>query len=382
METASQAILGEEINKETESLYKKEKKLGEGTYAVVYMGHHVKTQRKVAIKKIKLGNMRSGLDMSAIREVKALRELRHPNVIELIDVFSHKTNLNLVLEFLDTDLENVIKDKSLVFMPADIKSWLMMALRGLDHCHRCWLLHRDLKPNNFLIASDGQLKLADFGLAREFGDVKRAMTSQTVTRWYRAPELLLGATNYTGSIDIWAMGCIFAELLLRTPYLPGDSDLEQLTSIFRARGTPTEDDWPGISKLPMGFNFEKYPRPALGDLFHGASEDALDLMNRMLTYNPVTRITAAEALQHPYFRNFPRPTQPAKLPRPKQKASAATDADGGHSGDEGNKKRQYNAAFDDNDDVFSDPKAGADRSRGKDPHPAAKRMDLRISSPA
>ncbi|KAJ2379430.1 TFIIH complex serine/threonine-protein kinase subunit kin28, partial [Coemansia sp. RSA 2603] len=174
--TTPKAVFGEDINKETESLYKKQRKLGEGTYAVVYQGQHIKTGRTVAIKKIKIGNMRSGLDMSAIREVKALQELRHPNVIELVDVFSHKTNLNLVLEFLDTDLEIVIKDKSLFFMPADIKSWMMMALRGLDHCHKCWLLHRDLKPNNLLIASDGQLKLADFGLAREFGDVKRVMT--------------------------------------------------------------------------------------------------------------------------------------------------------------------------------------------------------------
>ncbi|KAJ2847718.1 TFIIH complex serine/threonine-protein kinase subunit kin28, partial [Coemansia erecta] len=273
----------------------------------------------------------------------------------LIDVFSHKTNLNLVLEFLDTDLENVIKDKSLVFMPADIKSWMMMALRGLDHCHKCWLLHRDLKPNNFLIASDGQLKLADFGLAREFGDVKRAMTSQTVTRWYRAPELLMGAANYTGSIDIWAMGCIFAELLLRAPYLPGDTDLDQLTTIFKARGTPTEDDWPGMSKLPTGFSFEKYPKPSLADLFHGASEDTLDLMNRMLTYNPVTRITAAEALQHPYFRNFPRPTRPAKLPRPKQESAV----DGDRNSDSGKKKRQFNDAFD--GDVFADASTVADR---------------------
>ncbi|KAJ2117493.1 TFIIH complex serine/threonine-protein kinase subunit kin28 [Coemansia sp. RSA 922] len=370
---ASKAVLGEEINKETESLYKKEKKLGEGTYAVVYLGHHIRTNRKVAIKKIKLGNMRSGLDMSAIREVKALRELRHPNVIELIDVFSHKTNLNLVLEFLDTDLENVIKDKSLVFMPADIKSWMMMALRGLDHCHKCWLLHRDLKPNNFLIASNGQLKLADFGLAREFGDVKRAMTSQTVTRWYRAPELLLGATNYTGSIDIWAMGCIFAELSLRAPYLPGATDLEQLTTIFRARGTPTEDDWPGMSKLPMGFNFEKFPKPLFSDLFRGSSEDAVDLMNKMLTFNPVQRISAADALQHPYFRNLPRPTAPAKLPRPQQNMAEEEE----ETAVDANKKRQFEDAF---DDALGATNAGEDKLQIVEP--AAKRMDLRISSPA
>ncbi|KAJ1679729.1 TFIIH complex serine/threonine-protein kinase subunit kin28, partial [Spiromyces aspiralis] len=145
-------------------------------------GFEVKTNRKVAIKKIKVGSMKSGLDMSAIREVKALRELKHPNVIELIDVFTHKTNLNLVLEYLDTDLEMVIKDKSLVFMPSHIKSWMLMMLKGLEHCHRSWILHRDMKPNNLLIAGNGVLKLADFGLAREYGDINSSMTSQTVTR--------------------------------------------------------------------------------------------------------------------------------------------------------------------------------------------------------
>ncbi|KAJ2711851.1 TFIIH complex serine/threonine-protein kinase subunit kin28 [Coemansia spiralis] len=368
MALVAQPILGEEINKETESLYKKEKKLGEGTYAVVYLGRHVKTGRQVAIKKIKLGNARSGLDMSAIREVKALRELQHPNVIELIDVFSHKANLNLVLEFLDMDLEAVIKDVSLVFMPADIKSWVVMALRGLDHCHRCWLLHRDLKPNNFLISSDGQLKLADFGLAREFGDVRRAMTSQTVTRWYRAPELLLGATNYTGAVDMWAMGCVFAELLLRTPYLPGDSDLDQLTMILKARGTPSEDDWPGMGKLPMAFKFEKHVKPQFSELFPGASDDALDLMNRMLAFNPASRISAADALRHPYFANHPRPTDPEKLPRPKQNIAGE---------DTAARKRQFQDAFD--GEVFGDatPTMGPG-----EPEPAAKRVDLRITSPA
>ncbi|KAJ1953143.1 TFIIH complex serine/threonine-protein kinase subunit kin28 [Linderina pennispora] len=352
---SDRALLGEEINKETESLYKKEKKLGEGTYAVVYLGRHVKTSRTVAIKKIKLGNMRSGLDMSAVREVKALRELQHPNVIELIDVFSHKTNLNLVLEFLDTDLEIVIKDKSLVFMPADIKSWMLMALKGLAHCHRSWILHRDLKPNNFLIASDGQLKLADFGLARDFGDISRNMTSQTVTRWYRAPELLFGAKNYTGAIDIWAMGCIFAELLLRAPYLPGDSDMGQLTTIFSALGTPTEAEWPGMTKLPDYVEYKREPRKPLNALFSAATQDVLDLMGQMLTFDPAKRITAEGALRHAYFTNSPRPTKPAKLPKP-----ARTIAE-----DSEPRKRPL-------DDAFDNAEA-----------PIAKRpVDLRISSPA
>ncbi|KAJ2722436.1 TFIIH complex serine/threonine-protein kinase subunit kin28 [Coemansia sp. Benny D115] len=365
----SKAIFGEDINKETESLYRKQKKLGEGTYAVVYQGQHIHTGRTVAIKKLKMGNMRSGLDMSAIREVKALQELRHPNVVELIDVFSHKTNLNLVLEFLDTDLEIVIKDKSLVFMPADIKSWMLMALRGLDHCHKCWLLHRDLKPNNLLISADGQLKLADFGLAREFGDVGRAMTSQTVTLWYRAPELLLGATNYTGAIDIWAMGCIFAELLLRAPYMPSESDLEQLTTIFKARGTPSEEDWPGMTKLPFGFKFEKYPRPQFSDLFRGASEDALALMNAMLAFNPSSRVSAADALKHPYFASLPRPTKPARLPRP-QKAAQDTKV----NAEEEQKKRGFGDAFSGGENVGAGP--------GIAESPVSKRVNVAISSPA
>ncbi|KAI8853373.1 kinase-like domain-containing protein [Chytridium lagenaria] len=263
--------------------YVKEKKVGEGTYAVVYKGYDATSNRPVAIKKIKIGQFKDGLDLSAIREVKFLQELRHPNVIELIDVFSHKTNLNLVLEYLDSDLEMIIKNKSV-----------------------------DLKPNNLLLASNGLLKLADFGLARDFGDYSKAMTSQVVTRWYRAPELLLGAQKYGYGIDIWAIGCIFAELLLRVPYLAGDSDLEQLHTTFRALGTPSEEDWPGLMELPDMKNLKlvQYPKTPLKSLFTAAGDDALDLLERMLKYCPNQRITAYDALQHAFFTNLPRPSPP------------------------------------------------------------------------
>ncbi|KAF8329402.1 kinase-like domain-containing protein [Cantharellus anzutake] len=253
--------------------------------------------------------------MSAVREVQYLREINHPNIIKLLDVFSSKANLNLVLEFLDSDLEAVIKDRSNVFLPADIKSWTAMTLRGLEFCHRNWVLHRDLKPNNLLIGSDGQLKLADFGLARDFADPGMKMTCQVITRWYRPPELLFGARYYSTAVDIWSVGCIFAELMLRTPYLPGESDMDQLKTIFRALGTPTENEWPGHTKLPDYVSLGQFPKSPLKLLFTAASADALDLLQKMLTYEPSRRVNARDALRHPYFFALPYPTHPSKLPR-------------------------------------------------------------------
>ena len=152
----------------------------------MYLGKQISTKRQIAIKEIKTGLFKDGLDMSALREVKYLQELKHPNVIELVDVFSATNNLNLVLEFLPCDLEVLIKDKSIVFKSADIKSWLLMTLRGIHHCHRNFILHRDLKPNNLLLAPDGQLKIADFGLARALVNPNEDLSSNVVTRWYRA----------------------------------------------------------------------------------------------------------------------------------------------------------------------------------------------------
>ncbi|CAJ0836987.1 10522_t:CDS:2, partial [Entrophospora sp. SA101] len=163
----------------------KRKKNGEGTYAKVYQGIERETGRTVAIKKIKLVQTEigiQGIEMSAVKEIKMLRELKHINIIELIDIYSHKASLKLILEYLDSDLEMIIKDRSLVFIPGDIKSWILMTLRGLDHCHRNWILHRDMKPNNLLVGKDGQLKLADFGLARDFASPQiKNMSPQVVT---------------------------------------------------------------------------------------------------------------------------------------------------------------------------------------------------------
>lgn len=294
--------------------YIKQDKLGEGTYAVVYSGIQKSTGRTVAIKKIKIGQFKDGLDMSAIREVKFLRECHHENIIELIDVFSQKQNLNLILEFLTADLEHLIKDRSIIFSASDVKSWLLMTLRGLHYLHTRFILHRDLKPNNLLLSSTGVLKLADFGLARDYGQAYTNMSPNVVTIWYRAPELLLGAKHYSTGIDIWAVGCIFAELLLRHPFMPGENDMGQLNIIFKALGTPMETEWPGFKDLPLFVNFENYPKPDQRGLFSAASDPELELLSWMLRLNPLDRPSTVEALRHKYFSMQPRPTEPHKLP--------------------------------------------------------------------
>ncbi|KAL7665466.1 [RNA-polymerase]-subunit kinase [[Candida] zeylanoides] len=297
--------------------YSKDRKVGEGTYAVVYLGKRATDGRSVAIKEIKTGLFKDGLDMSALREVKYLQELRHPNVIELVDVFSAASNLNLVLEFLPCDLEVLIKNRNVVFRTSDIKSWLLMTLRGVHHCHRNYILHRDLKPNNLLLAPSGELKLADFGLARSLGSASEDLSSNVVTRWYRAPELLFGAKHYTEVVDLWSVGIIFAELMLRTPYLPGQDDVDQLDVTFRALGTPTEQTWPNVSHLPLYNALKMYPPPSRQEMrrgFSAATEEALDLLCGLVALNPQKRMTAAEALQHRYFVESPPPTKPADLP--------------------------------------------------------------------
>lgn len=322
-----------QIHDQDNKRYQKKRKIGEGTYAIVYEGKDTLTNRLVAIKKIKMISHTVGLDISAIRELKYLGELEHPNIISLYDVYTSSTNLHLILEYLPTNLEMIIKNREIIIKSADIKSWLKMLVEGVTFCHDRRILHRDLKPNNLLLNENGILKIADFGLARfsipsspsfailslNDSDESNLMTSQVCTRWYRAPELLLGSKKYDGAIDIWAIGCIMAELLLRTPFLPGDSDISQLNTIFRALGTPTEQEWPSIVTLPdydSSFTREKsIERTPLKTIFNAASDDTIDLLSKMLVYDPAKRIKSSEVLKHPYFTNKPEPTNPSMLPK-------------------------------------------------------------------
>ena len=318
--------LAERLNQETKDKYVKDKKLGEGTYAIVYLGHlKADSSSLVAIKKIKVNTeYRDGLSMDAIREVKYLQELSHSNIIALHAVFSSKNqNLNLVLEFLPLgDLEILIKDsEGIRYGTAEVKAWMGMLGRAVWFCHENFVLHRDIKPNNLLIAADGEVKLADFGLARSFADPYRPMTSQVITRWYRPPELLFGARYYSGAVDVWSMGTVFAELILRVPFLPGNTDLHQLELICNAIGTPTEENWPGISKLDGYVKFDKATTvPIRGKDFYlsrfgTAGPVGVDLLMSMLALDPRKRCTARSMLEHKWWTTEPQPTAKEDLPK-------------------------------------------------------------------
>ncbi|XP_047338653.1 cyclin-dependent kinase D-1-like [Impatiens glandulifera] len=304
------------LSKKVADRYLKREILGEGTYGVVYKAIDTKTGNIVAIKKIRLGKQKEGVNVTALREIKLLKEMKDPYIIELSDAFPYKENLHLVFEFMETDLEAVIHDKNIVLSPADIKSYIQMTLKGLAFCHKKWVLHRDMKPNNLLIGPNGQLKLADFGLARLYGSPDRKLTHQVFARWYRAPELLFGAKAYGPAVDIWAAACIFAELLLRKPLLQGKSDMDQLGKIFAAFGTPKSSQWPDMQYLPDYVEYQYVPGKPLRQLFPMASDDALDLLSKMFMYDPKGRITAQQALEHRYFSSGPPPTEPIMLPRP------------------------------------------------------------------
>lgn len=299
--------------------YEKIEFLGEGQFATVYKAKDVETDNIVAVKKIKLGSReeaQDGINRTALREIKLLQELHHENLIGLLDVFGHMSNVSLVFDFMDTDLEVIIKDNTIILTTANIKSYILQTLQGLEYLHLSWILHRDLKPNNLLVNAKGVLKIGDFGLAKMYGSPNRINTHQVVTRWYRAPELLFGAKQYGTCIDIWAVGCILAELLLRVPLFPGESDLDQLTKIFNVFGNPTEENWPGIKSLSDYIEFKPFAPIPLKSIFTAAGDDLINLIETMLVLNPLGRKNCTECLKMPFFSNKPAPTIGSKLPLP------------------------------------------------------------------
>jgi len=284
--------------------YEKIEKIGEGTYGVVYKARHKETSSIVALKKIRLENEDEGVPSTAMREISLLKELVHPNVVSLQEVYLTESRLYLVFEFLSMDLKRYLDnlpeeeyiDKML------LKSYLYQVLEALLFCHKRRVIHRDLKPQNLLIDSNGIIKLADFGLARAFIIPLRAYTHEVVTLWYRAPEVLLGCPRYATPVDMWSVGCIFAEMATKRPLFHGDSEIDQLFRIFRTMGTPTEEVWPGVTSLKAYKNtFPCWKRNVCRALVPQLDDVGLDLLEKMLIYDPQKRLNAKSAVLHPYF---------------------------------------------------------------------------------
>eukprot|EP00331_Platyophrya_macrostoma_P004876 CAMPEP_0176416672 /NCGR_PEP_ID=MMETSP0127-20121128/6471_1 /TAXON_ID=938130 /ORGANISM="Platyophrya macrostoma, Strain WH" /LENGTH=328 /DNA_ID=CAMNT_0017796763 /DNA_START=40 /DNA_END=1026 /DNA_ORIENTATION=- len=289
--------------------YQKEEKVGHGTYGVVYKAKHVKTGETVALKKMIFEVKNEGVPSTTLREISLLCELQHKNIVGLKDVIIDNTKLYIVFEFLDQDLkqclDNLPKDGFLE--PLRIKHFMYQLLQGVACCHSRRILHRDLKPQNLLLDKNGVLKIADFGLARAFSVPIRPYTHEVVTLWYRAPEILLGSIEYSTPIDIWSIGCIFLEMITKNPLFPGDSEIDVLYRIFRMFGTPTEENWSGVTSLKeYKTSFPNWaPSPWETSIPNLKLDIAgLDLLKRMMTYDPCKRISAKAALEHPYFKEI------------------------------------------------------------------------------
>eukprot|EP01098_Paradermamoeba_levis_P009738 TRINITY_DN4072_c0_g1_i1.p1 TRINITY_DN4072_c0_g1~~TRINITY_DN4072_c0_g1_i1.p1 ORF type:complete len:294 (-),score=72.68 TRINITY_DN4072_c0_g1_i1:73-954(-) len=284
--------------------YIKIDKLGEGTYGIVYKAQNRETGEIVALKRIRLDSEDEGVPCTAIREISLLKELKHPNIVRLYDVIHTEKKLTLVFEYLDLDLKKYLDECGGVISVPRMKSFLYQLLKGVSFCHEHRVLHRDLKPQNLLINRKGELKLADFGLARAFGIPVRNYSHEVVTLWYRPPDVLMGSRKYSTTIDIWSAGCIFAEMVTGKPLFPGSSAQDQLLRIFKLIGTPTEEEWPAMTSLseyPTVKKFPVYPKTPLPTIVQGLDELGYDLLGQMLQYDPNKRLTSAKALTHPYF---------------------------------------------------------------------------------
>lgn len=293
--------------------FQKIEKIGEGTYGVVYKGRNKVTGQIVAMKKIRLESDDEGIPSTAIREISLLKELKHPNIVSLEDVLMEENRLYLIFEFLSMDLKKYMDTLPAEKMmdPDLVKSYMYQITAAMLFCHKRRVLHRDLKPQNLLINKEGLIKVADFGLGRSFNIPVRNYTHEIVTLWYRAPEVLLGSPRYACPVDIWSIGCIFAEMATRKPLFQGDSEIDQLFRMFRILKTPTEEIWPGVTALPdYKPTFPCWTQNNLSSQLKNMDSAGMDLLQKCLIYDPVHRISAKKILEHKYFDGFDRRVVP------------------------------------------------------------------------
>eukprot|EP00903_Cladosiphon_okamuranus_P006726 g6563.t1 len=302
--------------------------VGAGTFGQVYKATRTKDGKLVALKCIKQeeGDAK-GFPVTAMREMRILRELKHRNIVDLIEVIIDGTpapgrlsTVALVFEYLDHDLSGLLDtpEAASQITPALAKSYMMQLAAGVAYMHDKNIIHRDLKGANLLISNTGHLKIADWGLARRLYEMQDKYTTKVITLWYRPPELLLKSALYGPAVDLWSVGCIVAELLTRSSAFPGKNESDQLSLIFDTVGTPTSQTWPGWKELPDADHWRETvrdnPRPSkMKERFSKYGEAALNLLEGLLALDPKRRVTARQALKHRYFQMKPLPSVPGMV---------------------------------------------------------------------
>lgn len=300
-------------------------KIDEGTYGVVYRAKNKKTGEIVALKKVKMEKEKEGFPMTSLREINVLLSIHHPSIVDVKEVVvgSNLDSIYMVMEYMEHDLKGLMETIKQPFSQSEVKCLMLQLFEGVKYLHDNWVLHRDLKTSNLLLNNRGELKICDFGLARQYGSPLKSYTHMVVTLWYRAPELLLGATQYSTAVDMWSLGCIMAEFLAKEPLFNGKSEVDQLDKIYKTLGTPNETIWPDYAKLPgVKCHFVRQPFNRLREKFPPTafagrpplSERGFNLLNRLLLYDPKKRITAEEALKHDWFKEVPLPKMKELMP--------------------------------------------------------------------
>ncbi|KAE8687297.1 putative serine/threonine-protein kinase [Hibiscus syriacus] len=347
--------------------FEKIDKIGSGTYSNVYKAKDMVTDNIVALKKVRFDNLEPESVQFMAREILILRRLDHPNVIKLEGLVTSRMScsLYLVFQYMEHDLAGLAASPLVKFTEPQVKCYMHQLLSGLEHCHNRGVLHRDIKGSNLLIDDEGVLKIADFGLATFFDpNHKHPMTSRVVTLWYRAPELLLGATEYAVGVDLWSVGCILGELLAGKPIMPGRTEVEQLHKIYKLCGSPSDEYWKK-SKLPNAALFkprEPYKR-CIRETFKDFPPSLLPLIDTLLAIDPAERSTATAALRSEFFTTEPYACEPSSLPKyppskemdAKRRDDEARRAAGKAEGDAARKTRTRNRAS-----AIPAPKANAE----------------------